>query len=179
METRLKGLYFDMNESNVVEIFGHASKGLPGLEIVGLGKFARAIKEKIIYISKMEGISPRLNKVVICIEKRNDQLELKADSVRWLEFPLLMLYWSLLDELPIKNLSDCISFGRVNIDGSIIINISDLNSRLINLTKYFDIDGDKLKLLVPNDENQEQEMKKFRTLNVTEIFSSKNRYINF
>ena len=102
----------------IVEIFGYATKGIPGLEIVGLGAKGKSIKEKFIYLNKKlnQKLPPR--RFVLCVE---DQFlnSNKEDLFRWLELPFLIMYWSMAGVLPIQFLDDCLCGGRISARGEI------------------------------------------------------------
>jgi hypothetical protein len=47
METQLQSCYFTKKGPSLITLFGYSSKSIPGLEINGLGKFGKSIKEKL------------------------------------------------------------------------------------------------------------------------------------
>lgn len=118
---RLKALYPGHDKLGELEIFGYCSKGMPGVEIVGLGTLGRSIKEKLIFLSRQFGIKIPLKRYVLCIDL---PLELKKEksfeNCRWLELPILILFWTLSGKLELENLDDCIAIGKVQVNGTII-----------------------------------------------------------
>lgn len=102
-----------------VHVFGYATKGLPGLEIVGLGKYSRNIKEKLIYLTRLEEVVLPKRRYVLCVEQDEEVKGLREDHIRWLELPLLILYWTLAQTLQIHQLRNCFCAGKVRLDGSL------------------------------------------------------------
>lgn len=100
-----------------VHLFGYATKGLPGVEIVGLGKTGRNFKEKIIYLTRLDGLLIPKKRFVLCVEFEDESKNLREEDLRWLELPLLILYWTLAEILPIHQLDNCLSVGKVALDG--------------------------------------------------------------
>jgi len=118
---RLRALYPDANKIGSIEIFGYCSKGMPGLEIVGLGSFGRSLKEKLIFLSRQFGIKIPLKRYVLCIELptilKGDK---STEDCRWLELPILILFWTLTGTLGLENLDDCVAIGKVQVNGTIL-----------------------------------------------------------
>lgn len=118
---RLKALYPIGRDWGTMEVYGYCSKGLPGLEIVGMGTLGRSIKEKLIFLSRQFGVKIPLKRYVLCIDL---PIELKkdkaADDCRWLELPLLILFWTLSAILELENLDDCLALGKVQVNGTIL-----------------------------------------------------------
>jgi hypothetical protein len=102
-----------------VHLFGYATKGLPGLEIVGLGKMGRNIKEKLIYLTRQDKLVIPKKRFVLCLEFSDETKNLKEEDLRWLELPLLILYWTLAEILPIHHLEKCFSVGKIALDGKV------------------------------------------------------------
>lgn len=118
---RLKALYPETNSIGETEVYGYCSKGLPGLEIVGLGSFGRTLKEKIIFLSKQFGIKIPLKRYVLCIDLPAQlKKEKSVEDCRWFELPILILFWTLSGNLELENLDNCIAIGKVQVSGTIL-----------------------------------------------------------
>ncbi|MFT6068408.1 MAG: hypothetical protein ACJAT2_000175 [Bacteriovoracaceae bacterium] len=118
---RLKALYPGHDKLGELEIFGYCSKGMPGVEIVGLGPLGRSIKEKLIFLSRQFGIKIPLKRYVLCIDLPVELKKEKSfESCRWLELPILILFWTLSGRLELENLDDCIAIGKIQVNGTII-----------------------------------------------------------
>ena len=115
MHTYIKALYPHNQNLASIDLFGYATQGIPGIEVVGAGKYSRSLKEKIIFITKKFNKKPPLKRFVLCC---NDLLE-NGESYRYIELPLLILYWSLANFIPIKNLEECLSSGFIELNGTI------------------------------------------------------------
>ena len=99
-----------------VQIYGYATKGLPGLEIVGPAQIARGLKQKLIFFTKKENVKTQPLRYVICLEL--DGKRVKDDEIfRWLELPSLVLYWTLAQILPITQMDRCLCLGKINFNG--------------------------------------------------------------
>lgn len=119
METTIWGACPTKKGVIPIPIFGHSSKGLPGVEIIGLGKFAKLVKEKFIYLSRMRQLRIPMRRVVLCVELEERQLLEKGFEWEFLEFPLLLVFWYLAENLLIMGLEDCVASGKVSINGKV------------------------------------------------------------
>jgi hypothetical protein len=118
MENRLTSLIQSDKGIIKVELFGYSSKGTPGIEIVGDAKFTRALKEKMIYLCKTRGLHIPFKRYVIVMEFDQSQ-KLRLNELKWLELPILLIFWSLADVLPIKSFRNCVCTGSIDISGKI------------------------------------------------------------
>ncbi len=116
MDQRIRGVIPFKNDFFMNDIFGYTTKGLPGLEIIGMGSRGRLIKEKFIYLARHHGSRMPMRRYVLCVEASSC---LHAETRKWLEFPLLVLFWSLTGALSIKKLDDCFASGQVSVRGMI------------------------------------------------------------
>ncbi|MBC7711750.1 MAG: hypothetical protein H7177_00325 [Rhizobacter sp.] len=119
MNMRTKSLYPYAGQYCPVDIFGYASNGIPGIEIVGLGKYTRGVKEKFIYLSRERKLKFPLKRFVLCIEGEVEGKKFKEEEYRYLELPLLIMLWSLTGHLPLGNLDDCFSSGKISVEGEV------------------------------------------------------------
>lgn len=119
METQLQSCYFTKKGPELVTLFGYATKSVPGLEINGLGKYGKQIKEKIVFITRTRKLQIPLKRFVLNVEMTDDLGELESSSVKWLEYPLLIHYWYLCGIIPISKLDDCFCLGSLNVNGEI------------------------------------------------------------
>ena len=118
METQIKAFYKTPQGIKFVTIFGYATKGVPSLEINGVGKLSKNIKEKMIYLTRIRKLQIPLKRFVVCVDlnELNDQ---HAHNLKWLEFPLLLTYWYLAGLIPIKKLDNCLTSGWIKTNGEI------------------------------------------------------------
>lgn len=93
METQLQSCYLTKKGPSLVTLFGYSTKSVPGLEINGLGKYGKFIKEKIVFITRSRGLQIPLKRFVLNVEISDDLGDLESSSVKWLEYPLLLHYW--------------------------------------------------------------------------------------
>jgi hypothetical protein len=117
METQLQSCYFTKKGPALITLFGYASKSIPGLEINGLGKYGKPIKEKIVFITRSRGLSIPLKRFVLNVDLTEELGELEGSSVKWIEYPLLLHYWFLAGLLPISKLDNCLALGALNPGG--------------------------------------------------------------
>mgnify|MGYP003999343929 CR=1 FL=1 len=148
MQTALGACYFDRKQLKVITLFGYCSKGVPGLQLVGVGKNSQYLKEKMVYLSRMQKIKFPLKRFVICLD--NCTQEATLENIQWLEFPLLIMYWSLAGKIPIHCLSDCLTIGKVDLEGR-VHQPSLLDEDFFEKIKF--IMGDKKKLIHYGDRN--------------------------
>lgn len=118
METQIKAYYHTNGGLKLITLFGYATKGVPALEINGVGKYSRNIKEKLIYLTRNRQLSIPLRRFVICVDI-NELSASEIDSLKWLEFPLLLIYWYLAGLIPIGKLDNCIAGGWLKTNGEI------------------------------------------------------------
>jgi hypothetical protein len=132
-----------------VDIFGYASNGIPGIEIVGLGKYSRSMKEKFIFLSREKKLKFPLKRFVLCIEGEVEGKKFKEEEYRYLELPLLIMLWSLTGHLPLGHLEDCFASGKISVEGEIsALLLSEKEQG--QLSEMFKLDDDQsLKIIAP------------------------------
>lgn len=116
---RIYALYDHQKEKRLVEVFGYCTKGVPGLDVIGLGTPGRMIKEKLVFLSRASGLKMPIKRYVICLEKSIPLKEIEVDQLRWIELPILLLFWSLADQLSFSRLDNCVASGKVSASGLI------------------------------------------------------------
>lgn len=117
METQLQTCYFTKKGPALITLFGYATKSVPGLEINGLGKYGKAIKEKIVFVTRTRNLQIPLKRFILNVEISDDLGDLESASVKWLEYPLLLHYWYLAGLLPITKLDNCLAVGSLTPSG--------------------------------------------------------------
>lgn len=130
METQLQTCYFTKKGPSLITLFGYSTKSVPGLEINGLGKYGRSIKEKLIFVTRTRSLQIPLKRFVLNVELSDDLGDLESNSVKWLEYPLLLHYWFLAGLLPISKLDNCFALGSLTPSGLIE---EPLNDVVVNL----------------------------------------------
>lgn len=130
METQLQTCYFTKKGPALVTLFGYATKSVPGLEINGLGKYGKSIKEKIVFVTRTRALQIPLKRFVLNAEITDDLGDLESSSVKWLEYPLLLHYWYLAGLLPISKLDNCLAVGSLTPSGLVE---EPLNQLVVNL----------------------------------------------
>jgi hypothetical protein len=150
MNMRTKSLYPYAGQYCPVDIFGYASNGIPGIEIVGLGKYSRSMKEKFIYLSREKKLRFPLKRFVLCIEGEVEGKKFKEEEYRYLELPLLIMLWSLTGHLPLGHLEDCFASGKISVEGDITALILSEREQGL-LSEMFKLDEDQsLKIIAPS-----------------------------
>ncbi len=152
MNMRTKSLYPHAGQLCSVDIFGYASHGIPGIEIVGMGKHSRSLKEKFVYLSRVRRLKFPKKRYVLCVEGELENKKFKDEEFRYLELPLLVMLWSLTGHLPLAQLEDCFASGKVSVEGD-IISLLLKESEQNDLCELLKIDDEiDLKIIAP--ENQ-------------------------
>ncbi len=136
METQLQTCYFTKKGPSLVTLFGYATKSVPGLEINGLGKYGKAIKEKIVFVTRTRQLQIPLKRFVLNVEITDDLGEVESSSVKWLEYPLLLHYWYLAGLLPISKLDNCLAVGSLTPSGEVV---EPLNHDIVQLCDQHDL----------------------------------------
>ena len=136
METQLQSCYFTKKGPSLITLFGYSTKSVPGLEINGLGKYGKAIKEKIVYITRSRSLQIPLKRFVLNVETCDDLGDLESASVKWLEYPLLLHYWFLSGLLPISKLDNCLAVGSLTPSGLVE---EPLNDDVVRLCDEYDL----------------------------------------
>ncbi|MEI8346057.1 MAG: hypothetical protein WCG27_01220 [Pseudomonadota bacterium] len=119
MNIRIQGFYPYKGEIKLVDIFGYTTRGIPGLEIVGLPTWSKLIREKFIYLTRTQNYKMPMKRYVLCVGEESIDRDLLVEQGSWLELPLLILFWSLSGLLPIHRLEECYCSGKVSISGRI------------------------------------------------------------
>lgn len=153
MNMRTKSLYPYGGEYYEAHIFGYATKGIPGVEIVGLGKHSRAIKEKFIYLSRQKQLKFPLRRYVLCVEGELEGKKFKEEEFRYLELPLLMMLWSLTGHLLFERLDDCFLSGKVSVGGEILP--LSRNQKMLHRLEELFYEEEKIKVVAPQNEKYE------------------------
>jgi hypothetical protein len=117
METQIQSFAFSKRDACPVTVFGYATKSLPGLEINGLGRYGKTLKEKLIYLTRVRQLPVPLKRFVISTEY---DLEQDPELLRWLDVPVLLLYWYLAGLVPVRRLENCLAVGHISPAGLII-----------------------------------------------------------
>jgi hypothetical protein len=143
MQASIHAIYGQENQWRETILFGHCSKGIPGLEIIGLGTKGKLIKEKIIFISQRRELKIPLKRYTLCAEINDFD---NREDYFWLELPLLLLYWHLAGVTQINKLDNCVTMGKVSIHFKILQNnsafhwIKNKNSFLMPIGQELDIE---------------------------------------
>lgn len=116
---RMLSFYPYQGSLESADLFGYTTKGTPGIEIVGLSKNGRQMKEKFVYLSKERGIKFPHLRYILCVEGELEGKKFKNEEFRFLELPLLIMLWKMADILPIYELTDCFASGKISIQGEI------------------------------------------------------------
>lgn len=130
METQLQTCYLTKKGPVLITLFGYATKSVPGLEINGIGKYGKQIKEKIVFVTRSRGLQIPLKRFVLNVETSDDLGDLEGSSIKWIEYPLLLHYWYLAGILPISKLDNCFAIGSLSPSGSVCEPIDELVIRL-------------------------------------------------
>lgn len=117
METQIRSYSFSKRDEGMVTLFGYATKSLPGLEINGLGKYGKTLKEKIIFLTRSRQLPVPLKRFVISTEY---DLDHDPETLRWLDLPILLLYWYLAGILPMGRLDNCLAVGHITPGGVLV-----------------------------------------------------------
>lgn len=130
METQLQTCYFTKKGPSLITLFGYATKSVPGLEINGLGKYGKSIKEKIVFITRTRQLQIPLKRFVLNVEVTDELGDLESSAVKWLEYPLLLHYWYLAGLLPISKLDNCLAVGSLTPSGEVTEPLNDVVVKL-------------------------------------------------
>jgi hypothetical protein len=165
MNDSIKSFYIYKGRVLPVDIFGYASKGIPGLEIIGLGSISKNIKEKLIFLTRSNQLKLPLKRFVIGIEPLGTfSKEKMREEIKFLELPILILFWRLAKILPISCLKKCISSGYVGVPGE--LRPLALNSDISDL-----IENDETWIGVPTNPIN---FKKIKIINIGFLFERIN-----
>lgn len=149
MNMRTKSLYPYAGQYCPVDIFGYASNGIPGIEIVGVGKYSRNMKEKFIYLSRQKKLKFPMKRFVLCVEGELEGKKFKDEEYRYLELPLLMMLWSLTGHLPLQALEDCFAAGKISVEGE-VTSLELSENQQIGLWDMFKLnENQSLKVIAP------------------------------
>jgi len=117
LELTIKGITIYKDIYKTTNVFAYTTNGIPGLEIKIGSKNSKILREKMIYLTRKSGLQIPMRRYVICVEEGDKML--KKEELKWLELPILILYWTMADALSISRLENCLCGGQVSIDGII------------------------------------------------------------
>jgi hypothetical protein len=120
MEKEIMGVIPVKSQYAFTSIFGYSTHGVPGLEVKGLQNYGNILKEKMIYVTRSHHLKIPLNRYVICLEHQFQEKSLSWDELKWVELPILLLYWSLAGVLPLKVGQHCYCSGYFLTSGRVI-----------------------------------------------------------
>ena len=121
-------------------LFAYSSKALPSLEIIGMGRRGKMLKEKIIYWLKRKNVRLLPLKYVVCLEHDLLPTTDDEDNFRWLELPSLLLVLQLAEQLQLSSPHRCFCAGKLALNGEWIFpeEIKDEKNLAEFLVKYGD-----------------------------------------
>lgn len=116
MQQRIQAMVVKSGKTQLIDLFGYTTKGIPGLEIIGLGSQGRILKEKLFFLARSLNCSLPKRRFVLCIDLP-DGLQRNASGLefQWLELPLFILYMTLGGIFPLYSLENCFSAGCVDL----------------------------------------------------------------
>ncbi len=125
------------NKLNFFKLFAYSSRGIPGLEINGLGSQGKLIREKIIYISKIKKLKIPNRKFMICLDQENISSLISTD-IYLFELPISILFFSLSGIIKMHNFNNLFASGYFDTNGEIFVKLyeglkSDLREEQILL----------------------------------------------
>lgn len=147
METQIRSYIATSKGVRTVTIFGYATKGVPGLEVNGVGKLSKNIKEKLIYLTRTRKMNLPTKRFVICVDINDLDNDIALCELKWLEFPILLVFWYLASLLPINKLDDCLCAGWVSSKGDIFQTNSPARLKQELLKKLNPVEVMDLKLI--------------------------------
>lgn len=165
MNDSIKSFYIYKRRVFPVSIFGYVSKGLPGVELFGLGSLSKGIKEKLIFLTRSNQLKLPLKRFVIGIETtENHPREKIREEVKFLELPILILFWRLAKILPISSLKQCLTSGYIGIPG-------ELRPLELNKVVYERMEREDTWIGIPNGQVSK---KKLNLININFLFGQIN-----
>lgn len=156
METQINSFFQSKRGTQVVRIFGYSSKGIPGLEVNGVGKLSKNIKEKLIYLTRARKLTTPLRRFVICVDLNDLEDSIDWQELKWLEFPILLLYWQLAGLLPISKLDDCLCNGTILATGEIYQPSIPIDIEVPLRHKLTPVEKKALKLIISRGKESEK-----------------------
>lgn len=151
-----------------VQLFGYATNSIPGIEIVGLGRGGRALKEKLIFFTRKLRLKLPIKRFVLCLEEDN----LPVGDLSYLEFPLLFLLLNLAEIIQLGMLEDSLCSGRLLLNGTILFP---------SLTKYLqqtEADRSERTLLLSVHSCNTLNLKEYRYIVVEDLFEERGLCID-
>lgn len=152
METQIQTYSFSQRSPTPVTLFGYASKSVPGLEIKGFGKYGRTLKEKIIFLTRSRHLPIPLKRYVISSEY---DLDTDPNVLKWLDLPVLMLYWYLAGHIRMGKLHNCMVVGNISPAGDVYGRVDPALSLLTRDAKWLLLGAPAQGIDVPSIDPQE------------------------
>ena len=133
MQTSIQSFIHTPSGIRDITLFGYTTRGIPGLEIHGLKKQGKLIKEKIIYLTRKRGLKSPMLRYCLCLDSRDSICEIPAQEMINLEIPFLIMFWHLAGFIPIAKLDDCRASGSFTTRGHFYFNQIDSEPKLIDI----------------------------------------------
>src|SRR5690606_24276083 len=107
-------------------------------------------------LTRARRLSTPLRRFVICVDLSDLEDTSVFQELKWLEFPILLLYWQLAGLLPIAKLDDCICSGSILSSGDILQNPIPENVEKILREQMTPIEVKNLKVILAKDIEENQ-----------------------
>jgi len=148
MQKRIIGFYPNGSKLTFVDIFAYSSRGIPGIEVVGLGPLGRSIKEKFYFFSRENRLKIPPRRYVLCLDIQG--MPKRSEDLNFLELPLLILFWSLAEVLSLKNIDKCVASGKLLVGGA--LHLPFLDERALEFLERFNEQDDRKFLGIESEE---------------------------
>lgn len=112
MQNQIKSALLTEDRYKEATVFGYSNKGIPGVEIVGIGNEGRIIKEKIIYLIRARSLGLPKKRIVIGVDLEGEVK--KKGSYESLELPIFIIFLTLSGHLKTSALNNCFTVGGVS-----------------------------------------------------------------
>lgn len=119
METRTQSYLIQKNQTRLINLFGYTSKSVPGLEIHGLGRQGVLVREKLLYLTRKHRFPLPCLRFSISVETPYLSPSRDWEVMAPLEFPLLLLFWTLSHNLKLTKPEQCLSAAVLAPDGTV------------------------------------------------------------
>ena len=111
----------DDKKKQEILIYGYATRGIPGFDIVGPPMWSRPLKGKLIFLTRFLNLRLPARRYVVGLDHFDFHNKKNLEHFRYAELSTLILYWWMGGVFKLKNPENIHASGSVSVSGEIYV----------------------------------------------------------
>jgi hypothetical protein len=120
MTSTIYGFIDYSSKIKVYDIYGYATNGIPGIELILPAKVAKQFQQKLIFLTRKNKLQIPMKRFVLGVDADFDSSH--SNAIKQLELPFLILFWSMANIIKLPKTENCLTSGEFGINGKIKFN---------------------------------------------------------